>query len=83
MQRKFSRRHFLQGSAVLAGGAGLVMAPDKAEAKVAQSVARYQDSPHGDERCDNCNYFEPPNACKLVEGPISPQGWCTLWAKKG
>lgn len=83
MQHKFSRRHFLQGSAAVAGGAGLVIAAsEKAEAKVAQATVHYQEKPKGAQECSNCNYFEPPSSCKLVEGPINPSGWCMLWAKK-
>jgi len=26
--------------------------------------------------------FEPPNACKVVEGEINPSGWCQLFVKK-
>jgi len=26
--------------------------------------------------------FEPPNACKVVEGEISPSAWCHLFVKK-
>ena len=84
MQRKFSRRHFLHGAAALAGGAGLTVAASQraqAQAKVSQTVVHYQATPKGSQRCDNCKFFEPPNACKLVQGPISPSGWCTLWAK--
>ncbi len=24
----------------------------------------------------------PPKACQLVDGDISPNGWCSFWAKK-
>jgi hypothetical protein len=26
--------------------------------------------------------FQPPNACKVVEGEISPRAWCQLFVKK-
>ena len=32
--------------------------------------------------CSGCNLFVPPNACKTVDGTISPSGWCALWVKK-
>jgi hypothetical protein len=51
-------------------------------AKLSQTAARYQDSPKGDKKCANCNLFVPPNACKSVDGTISPNGWCALWVKK-
>jgi hypothetical protein len=51
-------------------------------AKLAQKAVRYQDSPKEGKRCDGCNLFVAPNACKSVEGTISPSGWCALWVKK-
>jgi hypothetical protein len=35
-----------------------------------QSVA-YQDSPKGDQQCNNCSLFQAPNGCTLVDGNIS------------
>lgn len=51
-------------------------------AKLAQSAVRYQDSPKDGKQCDGCNLFVAPNACKSVDGTISPKGWCALWVKK-
>lgn len=51
--------------------------------KLPQASAQYQAKPKGDQRCANCvNFIADSNTCKLVEGPISPQGWCSLWVKK-
>ena len=51
-------------------------------AKLSQKAARYQDSPKDGKQCDGCNLFVAPNACKSVDGTISPKGWCMLWVKK-
>ena len=51
-------------------------------AKMAQTAVRYQDKPKDGKQCSGCSLFVAPNACKSVEGTISPSGWCTLWAKK-
>lgn len=52
-------------------------------AKVSQASVQYQTEPKGDQQCSNClNFIADSNTCKLVEGQISPSGWCTLWAKK-
>ena len=51
-------------------------------AKAWQKSVKYQDTPKGDARCDNCALFEAPDGCKTVEGPVSPQGWCMVYAKK-
>jgi hypothetical protein len=34
------------------------------------------------QECDECAHFSAPGACKLVDGSISPHGWCRLWTKK-
>ncbi len=43
---------------------------------------KYQDKPNGSMQCDNCSQFVAPNSCKVVEGTISPQGYCIAWVKK-
>jgi hypothetical protein len=50
--------------------------------KISQADAKYQSTAKGDQRCDACLSFQPPNACKFVEGDISPSGWCELFAAK-
>lgn len=53
-----------------------------APAKVSQASVQYQTQPKGEQKCANCTHFEAgSNTCKLVEGEISPEGWCLLWAK--
>ena len=45
--------------------------------------AQYQDQPKGDQQCSNCMHFvAESNTCKVVEGPVSPEGWCIVWAKQ-
>ncbi len=51
-------------------------------AKLSQSSVKYQPTPKDGKRCDGCNIFVAPNACKSVQGDISPSGWCALWVKK-
>ena len=51
--------------------------------KVKKEVAKYQDKPKGNQNCAKCLHFvAADNTCKLVEGKISPQGWCQFWAAK-
>jgi hypothetical protein len=77
-----TRRGFLHSSVALVGGIGLATVVTKeASAKVAQKLVAYQDTPKGDQNCANCKLFEPPNACKSVDGVIKPSGWCKLWIK--
>ncbi len=72
------------GLAVAAGGAGAAALAGQAAAqqKLAKNLIMYQDTPKGDQRCDNCTHWQPPNACAIVEGPIAPAGWCGAWAPK-
>ena len=79
-----SRRSLLQGAAC-AGGAAIipgVTAKDAMAAKMSKKAVAYQDTPKGAQRCDNCAPWQPPSGCKVVEGDISPQGWCKIWQRK-
>ena len=65
----------------------LALMSGSAQAKMAQTAVRYQDSPKDGRQCDGCKLFIAPNACKSVGGKsvggdISPKGWCALWVKK-
>lgn len=62
----------------------LVMATSWAEAaaRVPQSAVHYQETPNSGRNCAKCKQFVAPNACSLVAGSISPDGWCRLWAAK-
>ncbi len=78
-----SRRKVLQGAAIAAGGvAMLVAAAVPAEAKMAQAAAGYQDTPKNGAACSTCALFKAPSSCTLVDGTISPNGWCRFYAKK-
>jgi hypothetical protein len=74
-----SRRLLLQGAAALGGAIPFIAAGALAAGKMSQAVVAYQDSPKGTQNCANCNLFEKPSGCKLVEGPVSPNGWCRIW----
>ena len=81
---RISRRGLLGGTALALGVSAAVMLAARAPAqeKIGQADAKYQTTPKGDQRCDGCMLFQPPNACKVVQGEISPSGWCQLFAKK-
>ena len=73
-------------TALITAGAAplLAMIASRAEAgaKVPQSAVHYQPSPKNGQDCDDCANFVSPGGCKLVDGPISPKGWCRLWVKR-
>jgi len=81
---RLSRRDFLS-AAVVGGGAiatiGVATSPAEA-AKMSQKAMSYKPSPNGSQRCDSCANFQAPNACKVVDGAIAPNGWCILYRAK-
>ena len=83
---KVTRRVFFRGAATIAGAAlAATVIPIRvanAQAKVSKEAMKYQDSPKGDQQCDKCVYFQAPKSCGLVEGDISPKGWCVAYNKK-
>jgi hypothetical protein len=48
--------------------------------KMTRQQALYQDSPKDIMMCATCTLFEPPKSCKVVEGDVSPTGWCKAFA---
>ena len=79
-----SRRMALTGAALALGAAAVATAISRAAAqqKVGQALAKYQGAPNGDQHCEICANFQPPNACKFVDGEINPNGWCQLFTPK-
>jgi len=81
-----SRRYVLLEATSVAAGAAMVVAASRpanaAKAKRSQADVAYQDRPKGDERCDNCEPWIPPNGCRTVEGEVAAKGWCKIWVAK-
>lgn len=78
-----SRRQVLRSAAIAAGAAGaLVGTVLPAQAKMTQKAAGYQEKPQNGQSCSSCALFKAPDACTLVDGTISPDGWCRFYAKK-
>lgn len=84
-----TRRSFLSGVVVLPALAGLLFAQTStAEAKGSQAQFKYQSTPKNGNKCSGCALFIKGSSatangtCKLVDGSISPNGWCTAYAKK-
>lgn len=56
--------------------------PDQAMPTQAQAdpmVAGYKGPEQGPFMCSNCIFWQEPEACSLVSGPISPDGICSLF----
>ena len=82
-----SRRRLLRGAGLALGaaslaGAGLTAGPSEAANKFSQAMAKYQPTPKGAQHCSNCTQFQAPAACAVVDGKISPNGWCLMYAHK-
>ena len=48
--------------------------------KMRKAEAEYQDTSNGSYSCATCTLFDAPNSCMLVEGEVSPDGWCKALA---
>jgi hypothetical protein len=79
-EKGVSRRTVLTAAA--SAVPALALMTSAAEAKMAQAAVHYQTTPKDGHQCDGCTFFVAPNSCKMVEGDISPTGWCMLWVKK-
>jgi hypothetical protein len=85
-QAKLSRRSILRGVVLLAGGTlafGVIQVKPAYAQKAGKEAVKYQESPNNGQKCSDCLYFQAPGSCAVVDGPISPNGWCSLYNKKG
>ena len=82
--RSVSRRDFLNMAAV--GGAAITVGlsrPARAEPqKFSKEKAKYQPIPKNGQRCQSCTLWQAPTSCQVVEGNVSPAGWCILYQAK-
>jgi len=71
------------GLAIVAGAtiAEKATAQEQAQ-KIDPKLVMYQQQPKDGQHCAICVQFQPPNACKIVAGEISPNGWCAAFAPK-
>jgi len=70
-----SRRALLAALAV----GGSCEATAQAPPKLSQAAAQYQNHPRGGLSCVGCTFFRRPRSCQVVDGEISPNGWCRLF----
>jgi hypothetical protein len=77
-----SRRLLLQGTMAAISAAAVIGAsprPASATIKISKAAVAYQDHPEGDKRCGKCLQFVAPSSCKMVDGPVSPEGFCRIF----
>jgi hypothetical protein len=80
-----SRRKLLVSGMLAVPAAALITfrpEPVGAQQKVAQKLVQYQKTPKNNQKCSTCLHFVAPDSCKVVEGKIDPNGWCSLFAAK-
>lgn len=83
-QKNLTRSDALKHLIVLPALAGLVAAGTAAaDAASNKKQFHYQDhpGPH-DRKCSGCRFFRKPHSCTVVNGTISPDGWCIAWVKR-
>ncbi|MHA6831837.1 high-potential iron-sulfur protein [Ralstonia pseudosolanacearum] len=91
--KTLSRRRMLRRSARALGS--IMLAPIVFHARCAdadngnRAVLHYQDSPKDGRRCADCTAFKPgadaasdTGTCKVVGGPVSPNGWCMAFSPR-
>ena len=84
-----TRRSFVAGTIVLPALAGLMLAETtRAQAKGSKTQFKYQSTPKNGHQCSQCSLYIAGSSatangtCKIVDGSISPKGWCTAFAAK-
>jgi hypothetical protein len=87
MTEKTTRRLVLKaglgtGLGAAAIGFAATASGARAQEKLAPAAAQYQDHPKDGAKCSGCVNWQPPNACSIVSGVISPDGWCVAYAPK-
>jgi hypothetical protein len=75
-----SRRRLIATAACATSAMALAPMSAPALEKMTRQQALYQDSPKDIMMCATCTLFEPPKSCKIVEGDVSPTGWCKAFA---
>ena len=84
-QSKRSRRSWLKGAVLMATGtlaASVIPVKQAYAQKASKEAMKYQDMPKDGQKCSDCVYFVAPDGCGVVDGKISPNGWCVLYNKK-
>ena len=75
MQNLLTRR------GILVIGMGFASRADGAAARKRSKVeVAYRGRPSGIGSCASCSFFQAPKSCAVVEGVVSRNGWCKLYA---
>ena len=77
-----TRRDVLRTGAMIVAGTAVAATARAQDQKIAQELVQYQNQPKEGAKCSGCAQFQAPNACAIVAGNISPNGWCVAYAPK-
>jgi len=92
-KNNISRGDLLQKLAmapIAIGALAAMQTQAEAAAKTAQSAVQYVNHPNAGKKCSGCKFFQPAKsnpdkangACQIVQGAISPNGYCVAYAAK-
>src|SRR5690349_14477097 len=81
-----ARRGLIKAVALLTGSA-LAHLPARAEdtkpkaamKKYSKEKVGYRDEPYLGRNCAKCVLYSGDGVCAIVDGQVSPDGWCTQW----
>ena len=76
-QRCITRRRLIALSALAFAPAQAEPAIKKASKKTAGYIEKTDDSA---QNCGGCHFYLAPFDCQIVEGPVSPWGYCNYFA---
>lgn len=82
LQRRAVIRCVVAGAfATLPGAVSAVKRPPPKDPlrKRTRREVRYQDEPYLGRSCARCVLYQGHGVCVILEGPVSPQGWCDQW----
>ncbi|HZY98003.1 MAG TPA: high-potential iron-sulfur protein [Candidatus Baltobacteraceae bacterium] len=89
MEKFIKRAAFLEKAALLPALALVLDSAAQAQgAKSSKAAMHYQDSPNNGTQCSGCKFFTPGSdanasgSCAIVDGDISPHGYCIAYSAK-
>jgi len=76
-----TRRRLMALSVAVAGEAHAQPKPQTKIVKASKKLAGYIDKPDASaQNCSQCHFYLAPFDCIVVEGPVSPWGYCNYYA---
>ena len=75
-----TRRHLVGLAVAGAAAAGQSRQPVEI-GKASKQIAGYiEKTPYAAQTCVQCHFYIDPDDCEIVEGPVSPTGYCNYYA---